>query len=184
MRRALRVHPDFSRGPVTRIEVDFQRTPAGRLAISYELTGRTEALRIPAASPPGRADGLWRRTCFEAFLAVGDGAGYLEFNLSPSSQWAAYRFSGYREGMQPLDGLLTPRIEFASTAEGLVLKAALDLAALSDIAGADAWRLGLSAVIEDEFGRIAYWALAHPPGKPDFHHADGFACLVRAPEAP
>ena len=24
-------------------------------------------------------------------------------------------------------------------------------------------------------GGISYWALAHPPGKPDFHHADGFA---------
>jgi hypothetical protein len=38
------------------------------------------------------------------------------------------------------------------------------------------WRLGLSAVIEDAKGGISYWALTHPPGKPDFHHADGFAC--------
>ena len=37
------------------------------------------------------------------------------------------------------------------------------------------WRLGLSAVIEDTSGRKSYWALAHPPGKPDFHHADCFA---------
>jgi hypothetical protein len=37
------------------------------------------------------------------------------------------------------------------------------------------WRLGLSAVIEDTRGSLSYWALAHPPGKPDFHHADGFA---------
>ena len=37
------------------------------------------------------------------------------------------------------------------------------------------WRLGLSAVIEDTSGGKSYWALAHPPGKPDFHHADCFA---------
>ena len=37
------------------------------------------------------------------------------------------------------------------------------------------WRLGLSAVIEDTNGHKSYWALAHPPGKPDFHHADCFA---------
>jgi hypothetical protein len=37
------------------------------------------------------------------------------------------------------------------------------------------WRLGLSAVIEETSGRKSYWALAHPPGKPDFHHADCFA---------
>jgi hypothetical protein len=30
-------------------------------------------------------------------------------------------------------------------------------------------------VIEDQSGGVSYWALAHPPGKPDFHHADGFA---------
>jgi hypothetical protein len=37
------------------------------------------------------------------------------------------------------------------------------------------WRLGLSALIEETSGRKSYWALAHPPGKPDFHHADCFA---------
>jgi hypothetical protein len=29
-------------------------------------------------------------------------------------------------------------------------------------------------VIEETSGGKSYWALAHPPGKPDFHHADGF----------
>ena len=33
----------------------------------------------------------------------------------------------------------------------------------------------LSAVIEEADGTKSYWALAHAPGKPDFHHADGFA---------
>ena len=35
--------------------------------------------------------------------------------------------------------------------------------------------LALSAVIEHLDGRISYWALRHPPGKPDFHHPQGFA---------
>ena len=35
--------------------------------------------------------------------------------------------------------------------------------------------LGISAVIEEQDGRLSYWALAHPPGKPDFHHRDCFA---------
>jgi hypothetical protein len=30
-------------------------------------------------------------------------------------------------------------------------------------------------VIEDMTGEFSYWALAHPPGKPDFHHSDCFA---------
>jgi hypothetical protein len=36
-------------------------------------------------------------------------------------------------------------------------------------------RLGLSAVLEDADGVLSYWALRHPPGKPDFHHTDTFA---------
>jgi hypothetical protein len=30
-------------------------------------------------------------------------------------------------------------------------------------------------VIEETNGNKSYWALAHPPGKADFHHADCFA---------
>ena len=35
--------------------------------------------------------------------------------------------------------------------------------------------LSFTAVIEDTDGRLSYWALAHAPGKPDFHHAHAFA---------
>jgi hypothetical protein len=182
MRRALKVHPDLSRGPVTRIEVGIERPEPGILAIAYELTGHLDALRVPEPVRPQRTDGLWRSTCFEAFLAPGEGPAYLEFNLSPSGRWAAYQFGGYRSGMAPLEAP-PPRIELESDADRLALKALLDLRDLPGMTGPGAWRLGLSAVIQDTDGHIAYWALAHPPGKPDFHHADGFACLVRAPEA-
>ena len=36
-------------------------------------------------------------------------------------------------------------------------------------------RLGLAAVIEASDGTRSYWALRHPAGQPDFHHADAFA---------
>jgi hypothetical protein len=42
------------------------------------------------------------------------------------------------------------------------------------------WRLGLSAVIEETNGTISYWAVAHPPGKADFHHSDCFALELTA----
>jgi len=41
-------------------------------------------------------------------------------------------------------------------------------------------KLGLSAVIEEIDGTKSYWALAHPPGKPDFHHPDCFALTLPA----
>jgi hypothetical protein len=44
----------------------------------------------------------------------------------------------------------------------------------------DTWQLGLSAVIEEKIARKTYWALRHPPGRPDFHHSDGFALEIPA----
>ena len=41
-------------------------------------------------------------------------------------------------------------------------------------------KLALSAVIEELDGTKSYWALAHPPGKPDFHHPDCFALTLEA----
>ena len=38
--------------------------------------------------------------------------------------------------------------------------------------------------IEEASGRISYWALKHPPGRPDFHHPDGFALELPPPSAP
>jgi hypothetical protein len=32
-----------------------------------------------------------------------------------------------------------------------------------------------AAVLEERNSNTSYWALVHPPGAPDFHHADGFA---------
>jgi hypothetical protein len=38
--------------------------------------------------------------------------------------------------------------------------------------------VGLSAVVEDLNDSLSYWALKHPPGKPDFHHSDNFALQI------
>ena len=51
----------------------------------------------------------------------------------------------------------------------------LELAVTLDLPDDGPWRLGLSAVIEETAGRKSYWALAHPGGRPDFHHAAGLA---------
>ena len=44
-------------------------------------------------------------------------------------------------------------------------------------------QLALSAVIEDKQGVLSYWALTHPPGRPDFHHPDAFVLELERPEA-
>ncbi len=44
--------------------------------------------------------------------------------------------------------------------------------------------VAISAVIEEADGTKSFWALSHPPGKPDFHAPSCFALTLPAPEAP
>lgn len=170
MRHALRLHPSNDRESVTRIEVEAVRSSPHRLEIHYVLTGRIAEVAWPARAEPSRVDELWRHTCFELFLRPTGAVPYYEFNFSPSGQWAAYRFDGYRSGMAPIDAV--PHIATRSGPELFEMDVALELPWLADFGPL---RLGISAVIEENDGRVSYWALTHPSGKPDFHHTDGFA---------
>ena len=184
MRRALILHPGSQCTAVTGIDVDVERPHPSHLVLHYSVTGRIGELRLPPSAAPTRAQGLWQQTCFEAFVRVLPSTAYHEFNFAPSTQWAAYRFSAYRHEMSVADDVGAPRIEAQSQGERYRLKASLSLAGVSSLPTDAAWRLGLSAVIEETSGRKSYWALAHPPGKADFHHADCFACELPAASAP
>lgn len=170
MRFGLKLHPDSRCDAVRAIAVDVTRPQPGALRLSYEVTGIVADLRLPPAAAPVRTDELWRHTCFEAFIRPVAEAAYFEFNFAPSTQWAAYRFGGYRGGMCAAE--ISPlRIEARAEPRVLRLQAILELSTLPS----GPWRFGLSAVIEETSGRVSYWALAHPRGRPDFHHADCFA---------
>ena len=175
MRHALRRHPDSQCIAATHVEVEVARPSTGRLVLSYVVTGRIGDLRLPPVTAAARGDELWRHTCFEAFVGTAPGKAYYELNFAPSTQWAAYRFAGYRSDMRVAGEMAAPTIAVQSTAERYTLQAALTLEGLSDLPRNAGWRLGLAAVTEDTAGRMSYWALAHPPGKADFHHFDCFA---------
>ncbi len=174
MRQLLR-HPDSRSFAAVRVEVAVARPRADRLVLSYVVTGQISDVRMPPVVPAARADELWRHTCFEAFVRGASGPAYYEFNFAPSTQWAAYRFESYRSGMRVAAEIDAPAIEARSGLDLYTLQASLELDRLPDLSREASWRLGLSALIEDRSGRMSYWALAHPPGKPDFHHADSFA---------
>lgn len=161
-------HPDTPSSAIDMIEVEVERVNEWTLILIYRAFGDLSRLRIPEPKPFGRADDLWRHTCFEAFVKGEDGS-YYELNLSPSSQWAAYRFDTYRTGMAeaPLEPWFTQRIEMPDELE---LMAEIELGGLAS----EPWTFALSAVIEDTDGAISWWALAHPSAKPDFHHPDSF----------
>ncbi len=164
------------------IEIESQEIGINRdtLSLRYALKGDLSRLQIPELQWPRRADRLWEHTCFEAFLGVAGHSEYYEFNFSPSGQWAAYAFRAYRIGGPIDDDDLDPKIAVVKGAAKLELSAALPLGSLPSLKSGGPLRLGLAAVIEDSDGGLSYWALKHPPGKPDFHHTDNFVLEIQS----
>ncbi len=171
MRRALTLHPDGHCEAVTAIEVDAVRSQGGGLMLAYSVRGAIGDLALPECTLPMRTDKLWKHTCFEAFIRTGAGDAYYEFNFAPSTQWAAYRFDSYRVGMSIAYEIALPTAEVTRFDERFELRVPLSLSNLTS----SPWHMALSAVIEETNGNTSYWALAHAPGKPDFHHAVAFA---------
>lgn len=173
----MRLHSQSACAPVEHVAVEVVRPRAGAIVVDYVVGGRIDDLCMPVAGPAARADALWRNCCFEAFVRAPTGAAYYEFNFSPSTRWAAYRFDDYRRGRCDAE-VGAPVIAIEPGRDRFALRAALELDRLPDLPPDAPWQLGLAAVIEDAGGGLSYWALAHPPGKPDFHHPDGFALEV------
>lgn len=150
--------------------------------LQYRVQGDIDALAIPGTITRGPADGLWRHTCLEAFVQDGDGPGYREFNLSPSGQWAVYRFSGERQrASDDAPPIVGPSIDVERSAHSMTLHAWIPRALLPTQPTA----IGLCAVIETLNGEVGHWALHHPRAdRPDFHHSAGWTHRPALPPFP
>jgi hypothetical protein len=175
---ALQCHPDTACAAVESIKANIRWDEGRTLTVKYILAGALERLRIPADQAAANGNELWQHTCFELFVGAQNDAEYYEFNFSPSGAWAAYEFRDYRDGGRiHVDGL-DPKIAVQRSTDVLELSAKVRLNRLPGFQPDVYLSLGLAAVIEDLNGALSYWALKHPPGKPDFHHSDNFALQI------
>ena len=151
------------------------------LFCDYTLHADMTQVRLPQPQGGSPVEGLWRHTCFEAFIGVPGATEYYEFNFSPAGDWAAYRFGAYRDGMSAAAIAPAPNLQTCRKAERLELSATVQIGALAGIAEAPVLRIALTAVVEDAAGELSYWSLRHAAGKPDFHHSEGFVLELPAP---
>lgn len=158
---ALMLHRTCDLGPIRAVTAAITATPHGCEA-EFRLDGKVGAIILPQPALSERMDNLWQTTCFEIFWQPIGGTYYREFNLSPSGRWAAYDFDAFREGMRdaPVDAM---SLVCAQDDAGLVLRASIaaDLPSPAQVA--------LNAIVEHADGGKQYWALAFPPGPPEFH---------------
>jgi hypothetical protein len=140
--------------------------------IWFGVGAPAERFVIPIPAEPKRADGLWKSTCFEAFLRPLGEESYREWNFAPSGEWAAYDFTSTRSGMTEAEAAV-PYIRMEDNLTWWALGASIAVPADEN------WELGLSAVLEEKDGTKSYWALAHPnPEKPDFHDPGCFVARL------
>ncbi len=163
----LLAHPNFAPAEVHGVSVRWNELPDGRLMLRYRVDG-CAGLEVPGFHGMGRGNDLWKTTCFELFLYDGDGC-YREFNFSPSQQWAAYRFAGYRNARQDFEPKVAPVIRPERGDSIFMLTVFI---AKADVEGS---AMGaLAAVIEEKRRRPSYWAMAHHKLEPDFHDPASF----------
>ena len=172
-------HPAFAPFAVRRVRAGVVAHDARWLVLRWRIEG-TEALVIPPLAGEGRADGLWRETCFEMFLWPAGKPGYAEFNLSPSERWAAYDFTARREGMAERPVSPMPVLSWRPGRAFSLFDAAIPASALPPLPAG----FSLTAVLEEDGGRKSYWAVHHPGAAPDFHDPACAAGMLAAPLVP
>jgi hypothetical protein len=173
----------FSAAPVP-LDITGQvaRTPSG-LEVRYAITGDLAGagLVLPAPVPqPARRDGLWRTTCLELFAAPEGEARYLEVNLSPTGDWNAYCFDGYRAGMAaaPMARLAARFRHPSEAAPGFEATVQIEPAKRLGWSGRPL-QVAVSAVLQLSGGNTC-WALVHTRDRPDFHAREAFTLLLPA----
>ncbi|MDZ3831751.1 MAG: DOMON-like domain-containing protein [Sphingopyxis sp.] len=182
MRAELICHPDTPAVAVRSVAVDVELSFEDGFALRFMVEGDIDALLLPQGEgelviADAATDGLWQSSCFEAFLTDAGEPDYTEFNYAPDGRWACYQFDDYRALLHPDE--LAPWVMAAEKgADHYALRVEPGIFPEEDS------KLALSAVIEERDGTKSYWALHHPPGKPDFHHPDCFRLALGAPPAP
>ncbi|MEL7446927.1 MAG: hypothetical protein AAGK02_14145 [Pseudomonadota bacterium] len=158
---ALMLHQTCDLGPIRAVTANVSPTSQGCDA-EFRLDGNIHGIKVPALAPSERTDNLWKTTCFEIFWQPIGGTCYREFNLSPSGRWAAYDFDSFRDNGRdaPVDAIAVS----CSHNDGELVLTASIASALPGPA-----QVALNAVVEHNNGAIQFWALAFPPGKPEFH---------------
>ena len=158
--RKLILHPQCESGPVTSVEAEIAPAQGGCSA-RFRLHGDMSKIRIPGAESPERRDFLWKTTCFEIFWQPRGGTYYREFNLSPSTCWAAYDFDDVRLNSRDAPAQLAIDCLVRDGMLELSGEVRSELPLPADVA--------LHAIVEDHDGNIQFWAPDFAEGKPEFH---------------
>lgn len=178
-RYLLDVHPSTNNVEAIGVSATISQLDAEYLVVTYQLSASSGALVVPAPCETSRQDNLWQHTCCELFVGNPLTEAYREFNFSPSGQWAAYDFSGYRIRASTDPEVSPPKIQTVLSDKRLIVTVSVRLIDVCQSQPISDLKLSLASVIETisppgSRPNLSYWATHHASPKPDFHHPDSF----------
>jgi len=142
------------------------------LLIKYIMIGDILSLNIPKYKTPKFVYGLWNATCFELFIANKNQDSYIEFNFSPSKEWACYAFNDYRLKDKNID-VINPSIDFLYDEYSAEMIVSFDISYFNYI-NFDDLDVSITAVIKNDEDEVSYWAINHAKENADFHARESF----------
>ncbi|MES3036855.1 MAG: hypothetical protein V4736_03030 [Bdellovibrionota bacterium] len=115
-----------------------------------------------------RADELWKKTCFEAFLSIPGEKKYWELNIATDGEWNIYSFDDYRTPQPPKESTDFHISKLITTPQSLTceLTTKLKFPELD---------YSLCAIIKMRDGNTFYYSTNHAGQKPDFHIRDSLS---------
>lgn len=170
-------HPAIPARNIASIKAACDISAQHKLCLRYHVNITEHLLAVSSKQVSERTDNLWKTTCFEVFLASNNMPKYVEFNFAPSTRWAAYQFSGYREGRIDLFLPSAPKICVDISDTHFALEATVRLPTELHY-GVSA--IGIAVVAEETSGKKSYWALKHQKSEPDFHDHSCFTLKLAA----
>jgi hypothetical protein len=134
---------------------------------SWEIEIRCESGLLEPAFPaaslePTFKEGLWEQTCLEVFEFDEKSQRYVEWNFSPSGDWACFVFTDYRQ--RDAKAMRLEPLTWSWSKDNKVRTLTMELPVAFKTS-----KLQFTAVIDWGAKGLDYYALKHQSAKPDFH---------------
>ncbi len=148
----------------------------------FRITGNIDQIILPLEKDNGeRKYDLWEETCFELFLKYPDNSWYIEFNMSPTTDWNSFFMSHYREHVGELETVKNVEIRTERKYECYSLVAKIKFNEINQYAREDFLNnkieIGISAITKYKDGKNRHWALNFGEKAPDFHDSKTYQLL-------
>lgn len=124
-----------------------------------------------------RKIGLWKGTCFEAFLRDQTSGEYLEFNFSGTGQWNVFYFKAKGQELCEYMPLKLTYHRFIKAKRQRIFEFSFKLTDIPFQTDPSKLTLGLSTILCCDDDEVDYFAIEHKQEQPDFHDEHTFIKL-------